>query len=450
MYNKGDIMNSRPNIILFFSDQQRWDTCGCYGQKLDITPNLDQMASEGVLFENAYTNQPVCGPARAIIQTGIYAAALNCFRNGIALPEGQKTIANYLNEAGYETAYVGKWHLATNRNPANIDIGARFNYETRPVPENKRGGYKDFWIASDVLEFTSHGYDGHMFDGDMNKREFKGYRVDATTDFALEYLENRKTDKPFFLMVSYIEPHHQNDRNRYEGPKGSKKRFRDYEVPGDLVGTRGDWRKNYPDYLGCCRSLDDNLGRIRAELEEQGILDNTVIIYTSDHGSHFRTRNSEYKRACHDGCTRVPLVITGPGFKRGERRSEFAATIDLAPTILSAAGIEKPGYMTGLDLEGQIDRESVYIQISESQVGRAIVTKEWKYSVEAPELDGTKDPASNKYTEKYLYNLKDDPHERNNLVDDPAYRKIRDELREILQKDMKEAGEETAKIYPYK
>ena len=105
------------NILFFFTDQQRWDTCGCYGQSLDVTPNLDRLAGEGVRFHSAFTPQPVCGPCRALFQTGRYPTETGCFRNGVMLPRGVKTLADYMEEAGYETAYVGKWHLASDDGP---------------------------------------------------------------------------------------------------------------------------------------------------------------------------------------------------------------------------------------------------------------------------------------------------------------------------------------------
>jgi len=433
---------NRPNVIVFLSDQQRWDSVGCYGQKLDLTPQLDRMAAEGVRFRYAFTSQPVCGPTRAVLQTGKYATQTGCFRNGIPLPTSEKTLAHWFSEAGYEVAYIGKWHLAsTNANP---------------VPPERRGSYRDFWLASDVLEFTSHSYDGHMFDGQGRQRDFPPgrYRVDAQTDWVLEYLRNRTSPKPFFLFISYIEPHHQNDHNRFEGPTGSREKFGDYEVPGDLVETQGDWRQNYADYLGCIHSLDENLGRVREELKKLDLAANTLLVYASDHGCHFRTRNGEYKRACHDACTRVPFVACGPGIEGGKVVEELVSLIDLPPTLLAAGGITPPATMQGRPLQGLVNGtakdwpEEVFIQISESQVGRATRTKRWKYSVRAPERNGNRDSGSDVYVEDFLYDLEKDPHERNNLVTDPALAAVRAELAQRLTHRMANAGESVPRILP--
>lgn len=437
----------KPNIIFFFSDQQRWDTCGCYGQPLNVTPNLDRMAEEGVRFENAFTCQPVCGPARSCIQTGKYATETGCHINNIALPLNEKTIAHHLGGSGYETAYIGKWHLASD-----IIGGSDKDYRI-PVPPERRGGWDDFWLASDMLEYTSHSYDGWMYDGEGNERHFPEgrYRVDAQTDWAIEYLENRQSDRPFCLFLSYIEPHHQNDHNHYEGPHGSKQRFEEFAVPGDLAGTEGDWREEYPDYLGCCNSLDENLGRIRATLDELGIADETLVIYTSDHGSHFRTRNDEYKRACHEGCIRIPMVLCGPGFKGGATEENLVSLIDLPPTLMRAAGITVPESMKGRPLQEALGKESgdwpeeVFLQISESQCGRAIRTRRWKYSVSAPNVSGNAS-AADCYIEDFLYDLENDPHEKNNLIADSAHQLIREELRGRLLQCMMNAGEKKPSI----
>jgi len=442
----------KPNILFIFSDQHRWDSVECYGSPLfkGLTPNLDLLAQEGVRFEHAFTCQPVCGPTRAVLQTGKYATEVGCFRNNIALPENEMTLAHRLSNAGYEVGYLGKWHLASSSG------GPEKNFRARPVPPRLRGGYKDFWLASDVLEFTSHGYGGHMFDGKGQKREYdqSRYRVDAQTDWALEYLRQRKNDKPFFLFLSYIEPHHQNDHNHFEGPHGSKERFKDYAVPGDLQGTKGDWREEMPDYLGCINSLDRNVGRIRDELTKLGLARNTLIVYTSDHGCHFCTRNGEYKRSCHESSIRVPLIVHGPGFRSEKEKTvkELVNLLDVHATVLNAAQVRLPRSCRGRPLQELVAGKmpdwpkDTFVQISESQVGRALRTHKWKYSVQAPGKHGGRDSASDVYVEDFLYDLENDPYERNNLVRDPAYRTIRAELAARLIERMVEIGERAPSI----
>jgi len=440
----------QPNILIVFTDQQRWDTVGCYGQPLNTTPELDAMAAKGVRFEYAFTCQPVCGPARACVQTGKYATETGCFRNSIALPPGERTLAHWLSEFEYEVGYIGKWHLASTGG-LGYEVA---DYRERPIPLERRGGYKDFWLAADIPELTSHGYDGHLFDAAMNRVEFRGYRADAVTDFALEYLGTRNRRSPFFLFLSYVEPHHQNDRGRYEGPVNSKERFKDYVPPGDLVEAGGDWAESYPDYLGCVNSIDGNLGRLRRELRSLGLAENTLMVFTSDHGSHFRTRNSEYKRSCHEGSIRIPMILCGPGFCGGQVRTELVSLIDIFPTVLAAAGIHPPSTARGRCLQDLVQHgrgdwpQEVFVQISESQVGRAIRTAKWKYSVSAPGKRGGIDPGAERYAEEFLYDLEHDPGERYNLIREPALEPVRDELRGTLVRRMVAAGEKGPVVEP--
>lgn len=444
---------NKPNILFYFPDQQRWDTIGCYGQPIPVTPNLDKLAGEGTVFEEAYTPQPVCGPCRAIFQTGTYPTKNGCFKNGISLPDNEKTVAEYMDEAGYDCAYVGKWHLASDDAQS---IRPEADYGTIAIPPEKRGGYKGFWRVADILEFTSHGYDGYVYDENGNKCEFKGYRADCITDYALEYLDEYKNDKPFFLTISHIEPHHQNDHNHYEGPKGSKEKFVDYVLPEDLKALGGgDADKEYPDYLGCCKSLDDNLGRIIDKLKEKGLYENTVIIYAADHGSHFKTRNTDehlnggddYKRSCHSACLHVPLIVAGPGFHGGNRVKELVSTVSLPKTFLALAGVDAGMAMAGENLhdvaegitKGRDNR--IFAQISESRVGRCVRTKDYLYSVYAPGKNGFDYPDSDVYASDFLYDLKKDPHELNNVVNEEAYAFVKKEMIQILKQEMVKAGE---------
>lgn len=432
----------KPNIIFYFSDQQRWDTVN-----EAVTPNLMQLAREGVLFTNSYTCQPVCGPARACLQTGLYATQNKCYWNSIPLPQDIKPLAEYFNDAGYETAYIGKWHLASDRLP-NVGV----HCEKTAVPKNRQGGYKDWWRAADVLEFTSHGYDGYVFDGDGNQIDFKGYRADCINDFALEYLEQKTSDKPFFMFVSHIEPHHQNDHHCYEGPRELVPKFKDYPIPEDLSFLPGDYKEMYPDYIAAICSLDANVGKLVEALKTKGIYDNTIIIYTSDHGSHFKTRNSEYKRSCHDSSIHTPLIINGGMFKGGVADDRLVSLIDLPPTILDMAGIEIPKSYMGKSLmracKETDERDCVFVQISESQCGRAIRTKEYKYSVRAASPTGYAMHSSALYFEDYLYDLEKDPHEKHNLIKHRAYKEVRNKMRKMLIREMVNAGEKSPKILP--
>lgn len=429
----------QPNIIFYFSDQQRWDTMGCYGQRLNVTPNLDALAAEGTLFENAYTCQPVCGPARACVQTGLYATEVNCHKNNHILPIGMDTLARRMIAGGYETAYIGKWHLASMQGSS---------YRTLPVPEERRGGY-EYWMVADALEATSHGYNGYVFDGDMKRHDFVGHRIDCINAYAIDYLHSyaeKKSDKPFFLFVSQLDPHHQNDHNRYEGPDGSKKRFADYDVPGDLDGLEGDWKENYPDYLGQCNLLDQNVGKLMDTLEALGLKDDTIIFYTCDHGSHFKTRNAEYKRACEDACLHIPLIAWGGPFMNGGRINELVSLLDMPSTILDAAGIEVPSHYRGDSalklVRGEKEgwKDMVYAQISEAQTARCIRTLRYKYSMRAPEFD-INAPYSDVYQDDKLYDLENDPHERNNLVSDPAYEAVLKDMRLRIRECMLKASE---------
>lgn len=398
----------RPNVLVVFTDQQRWDTAGCYGSPMGLTPNLDRMAGRGTRLRRAFTCQPVCGPARASLQTGKYATATTVFRNGQVLPTGERTLAHHFKDAGYRVGYVGKWHLAGTGD--------------KPVPSELRGGYVDYWLASDVLEFTSHPYEGHLFDADGRAVEFAGYRADFLTEKAVEYID-ACGDDPFFLLLSYVEPHQQNDMKRFVAPDGYAERYANCFVPPDLRNLPGDWMRELPDYYGMCARLDENLGRLLGHLHERRLTERTIVVFLSDHGCHFRTRNSEYKRSCHESSIRIPMVFQGPGFDRRAVIPELVSLVDVPPTLLAAAGLAVPESMHGRSmmplLDGRSDDwpEEVFCQISETEVARAIRTERWKYSVFAPGRSGWNDPdpGGDAYVERYLYDLYADPAEQVNL-----------------------------------
>ena len=359
------------------------------------------------------------------------------------LPSGVKTLANYIEEAGYETAYIGKWHLASD---GELEKKPTIDHTITAIPRELRGGYTGYWRTADVLEFTSHGYDGYVFDENNNRVDFKGYRADCMTDMALEFFDTYDKKKPFFMTISQIEPHHQNDRKHYEGPEGSKERFKNFVLPHDLEVLKGNAAEEYPDYLGQCASLDENLGRLVDRLKAEGLYDNTVIIFASDHGSHFLTRNrdnhlngyDDYKRSCHDGALHVPLVIAGGPFKGGVAVEELVSTESLPKTILALAGVDVGDAMIGENLLDVVEKKDdnrpnqVFAQISESRVGRCVRTADYLYSVYAPGVNGGAAAAADVYADDFLYDLKTDPWQLNNVVADPAYAEVKQEMRRRL------------------
>lgn len=418
----------KNNIVYIFSDQQRTDTLGCYGQKLNVTPFIDKLAESGVLFENAFTPQPVCGPARACIQSGKYATEVGCFVNGINLPESINTLAKSLKSAGYSTGYVGKWHLASN-------IFCNENYETSAVPVERRGGFDEYWCASDVLEFTSDGFKGYVFDKNNNRIEFNKYRVDAITDYAIDFINSYEKEKPFFLFVSYLEPHHQNNHNTFESPDELKRFFEYFEVPKDLQGLQGNYMEEYANYLACCRAIDDNVKRINDVLLKNGLLKETTIIYTSDHGCHFKTLNSEYKRTSFENTIKVPLIIKGERFKGGRKVKGKVDLLDVTATVLDIANAKMK--VSGKSfLRKKNPNKDIFIQISESEIARVLRTDRYKLVINA-EGDAYKFPNSTNYKVKYLFDLWNDELERKNLASDQNYAEVLKKLKNKIIKKIK-------------
>lgn len=413
-------MQKKPDIIFIFSDQQRADTIN-----ERVTPNLATYAQEGDIFDSAYTCQPVCGPARACLQTGVYPNKNGCITNGVPMRKEDVHLADAFNAGGYETAYIGKWHLASKG----------LQYRNKGVPEELRGGYK-YWLAADLLEFSSNGSGGVLWDNDCKEVRFDGIRADRMTDFAIDYI-NSPHEKPYFLFLSYLEPHHQNTSGRFECPKGAAEKYRSEPYPEDLKGLTGDYVLHYPSYLACCETLDDNVARIVDELKKTGRYDNTLIIYTSDHGCHFKTRNLEYKRSCHSASTHIPLVIFGGAYKKGKLDAQkLVSLIDLPPTLLTAAGIYVPERFDGVPLQSDKKRDCVFVHISESGNGRCVITDRYVYSVTSGFNYNT-----NVYKDDYLYDKLSDAGERRNLINSKEYADVKKWLRSLLLREMVRAGE---------
>ncbi len=458
-------MADRPNIVIFFTDQQRHDTTGVHGCPLDLTPNFDRLARSGTDVHYAFTPNPVCGPARACLQTGTYASTNGSHRNSIALNADLPNLATGLNDAGYHTAYFGKWHLA---------LGGRGN--EGPVPAEYRGGYQT-WLAANAQECVSDEYHTRLYNENDQPVDLPGYRIDAVTDAAIRHMDDRVRnhgDQPFMLMLSHLEPHHQNHVDDYPPPDGYRERYAGRWIPPDLAALpshpqacftnpdpgatlNGTTHNHLGGYFGMVKRLDEALGRVYDALKSLGVLENTVILFTSDHGCHFKTRNGEYKRSGHESSIRVPMMLHGGPFTGGGRVSQFVSLVDVAPTLLEVAGAPIPDSMQGRSMMPLIERnagaaeawpDDTYVQVAEMCWGRAVRTKRWKYIVRADAEDWAADNEGvfDSYREAELYDLKYDPHELTNLITETSHTPVRDVMRGRLHKWLEKLGEPAATI----
>ena len=442
---------SRPNIILINSDQFRWDCVGAMGlNPMNLTPNLDRMAQRGVMFRNAFAAQPVCAPARACIITGQYPAQHGVWRNGLGLREGAVTLATELNRAGYTSNYIGKWHLARPAGPGNSP-------EVRgPVPPGQRGGFNGLWEAANALEWTSHAYEGDLYDNDGKPIHFENeYRAEFMTGRVDRFLHSPAARSPFLLGVSYLEVHHQNDKDTFDPPKGYVGRYKNPYIPPDLRDLPGTWPSQLADYYACVTAMDDCVGRIRRTLAETGLDRNTILVFTSDHACHFRTRNAEYKRSPHESSIHVPLIVEGPGFNRGMVIDEIVSQVDYAPSLLAACGLAAPSSMQGRSFLPLVDRKTegwrneAFFEMSEFVTGRGLRTPQHTYAVMAPKQPGWHSvPAAEKYVEYILYDNYGDPAQRVNLAGRVPYQKVAQELRARMIERIRESSGATATIEP--
>lgn len=439
----------RPNIVLYCCDQMRSDFVGAYRENaMTKTPNIDGLVARGTAFRNAVTNQPLCSPSRACMITGRYALETGEWKIAVGMDTSLPTLASVLRSQGYSANFIGKWHLMK----ADHKTHAGYGY----VPPELRHGFLELWEGANEFEHTTHPYYGTIWDQDDKEITYKDeYRVDFITGRAVRFLRQPQ-EKPFLLFISQLEPHQQNDLHRVVAPKGYAERFKNPYVPADVRSLPGDWQEQLPDYYGCVQKIDESVGTVLKTLEEENLLKNTVFAFISDHGCHFMTRNTEYKRSPHDSSIRIPFIFQGPGFNGPVLREEIVSMLDLTPTLLAAAGAPVPASMKGRNLLPLLQPPQLrpewdnvaYVQISESMVGRSLRTPEWCYCVADRTKDGTKDPSSTHYDEYQMYNLCDDPAQQVNLAGRQEFRAQAEILRALLKKRMVEAGEAEAEITP--
>jgi arylsulfatase A-like enzyme len=432
----------KPNIVVVFTDQQRWDTLGVNGCPLGLTPNLDRLARRGTFFPEATTPQPVCGPARSCLQTGQYATVAGVWRNGLGMRASAPKLAECFRAGGYRTGYIGKWHLSEGTGPA-------------AVPSANRGGYED-WLGANAVEMSSGPYSPVLWDGEDRAVRMAGYRTDAFTDAAIDYVcgRARTPERPFLLYLSFLEPHHQNTDDSYPAPHGMENLFDGAWMPADLRALGGSAPWHWAGYCAMIKRIDDGLGRLVDAVGSLGLAENTIFAFVSDHGCHFKTRNPEYKRTPHESSVRVPMVLWGPQWDGGGEHRIAASLVDLAPSLLESAGLPVPAAMQGHSLlpvtrgeTGGIPREA-FIQFGEIRPGRALRTSRWKYAVFAGE-DVENKPEAGEYFETELYDLRADPSELTNVIASPAHAPVREYFRARLLERMAAIGEPPTIIRPF-
>jgi len=450
----GRATDRRPNVVFILTDDQRWDQLGCEGHPYLQTPHLDRLAAEGARFANMFVTTSLCSPSRASFLSGLYAHSHGVVNNFTDYPVDLPGFPRALQAAGYETGYIGKWHMGEQS-------------------DEKRPGF-DYWV--------SHKGQGKYYDTEFNvngqRMVKKGYYTHRVTDMAVDWLQKRH-DRPFLLILGHKAPHtpftpeekyrHIYDHIEIEYPKTAfqlqgkpewvKQRIDTWHgIYGPLYG----FRKSFPDrspesvrrfadfvrsYTATIKSVDDSVGRICQALKQTGQLDDTLIIFAGDNGMFLGEHGMTDKRTMHEPSIRVPLLVRYPKLiKPGTVIEQMVLNIDIAPSILDVCSAPPLRNIHGESfkplLQGKSHgwRKSWYYEYNyERQFPytpnvRGVRTDNWKY-VHYPHGDGGPDRHKAE-----LYNLKEDPAETKNLIDDPACTNKVAELRTELTRLTMEAG----------
>jgi len=334
------------NLLFIFSDQQRAGEMGCEGNEQARTPHLDRMAEEGIRFTNAVSTCPVCTPYRASLLTGKYPLTNGMIVNDIRLPTTETTIAHVMQAAGYQTIYLGKWHL---------DGPYRGGW-TPPGP--RRQGF-EIWAASECCHDYMKAW--HYRDT-PDPLWIDGYEPDYYTDVAIEYLFSwarlaPSRRRPFCLFLSYSPPHNPYDQlpDAYKIHNPQAMDLRPNVPAQDAEIAR--WQ--YAGYHNHLTALDRNVGRLRAALEEIGIVQKTLVIYTSDHGDMLRSHGLYEKQWPYEESIAVPFIACQPGrLPQGRVCDVLLNTPDIMPTLLGYLGLTCPPSVEGQDLSWALRGES--------------------------------------------------------------------------------------------
>jgi len=442
----------RPNILVILTDDQRWDAMSCAGNRMIQTPHIDRLAMEGVRFANVFVTTSLCSPSRASLLSGRYARQHGVRNNFTEYPNQLPGFPTRLHQAGYETAYVGKWHMGED------------NDERRP-------GF-DHWF--------SHRGQGSYFDNEFNddgrRRKVPGYYTTVVTDHAIEWLR-RSRSQPFLLILGHKAPHggpiqpeprfehaldqvpvprppNADDYAAADKPSWLKESFPTWHGLGGPLYGQGDYARFVRAYLATLLSVDESVGRMYQTLREMGQLDNTVVVFTSDNGFVLGEHGRVDKRTMYEESLRIPLLVRYPPVaKPGTVVSNLVLSLDLAPSVVELAGAAPLQKISGRSWKPLLEGRSVrwresflYEYNFEKQFPytpnvRGIRTAEWKL-IRYPHGDGGPD----RFTAE-LYHLSTDPLEQHNLINDPAHRAIRRRMERDLERESRRAGPDPMPVY---
>ena len=446
----------RPNVLVVLCDDLRWDCLSCAGHPHLKTPNIDRLAKEGVYFKNAFCTTSLCSPSRASILSGLYAHSHKVLNNFTEYPNDLPSFPKALHAAGYETGYIGKWHMGEEN-------------------DEKRPGF-DY--------FVTHKGQGKYFDTEFNvdgtRKVLKGYYTHVVTDLALDWLRKPRS-KPWLLMLGHKAPHsfyvpepkyaHAFDHVEVKYPDTAfhlegkpgwiKDRLRTWH---GIYGPLFDFRKKFPDdrpeavkdfaamtraYWATIRSIDDSVGRLCEALKGAGQLDNTVVVFMGDNGLLNGEHGMVDKRTMHEPSIRIPLVVRYPkGVASDKPRTaaEMVLTVDVAPSVLDWCAVQPFKTVHGrswarLLASGDKDWRKAFFyeynyerQFPYTPNVRGVRTDRWKY-VRYPHGDGKADRHLAE-----LYDLQADPEERQNLIRDPKHVDRVTELLADLTRQMTATG----------
>ena len=428
----------KPNLVFVFSDQHSHDMLGCYGNDQIITPNLDRLASEGLLFSNCFTNSPICTPFRGLLMSGQHALYNGCYTNDVSLiPGNGEKFAEVLRDAGYSTAYAGKWHL-------------RGGDRNRPIEEGEmRYGFDELFYTNNChVDYRP----GKCFYWDENgaKVYFDEWEVYGQTRQAMSWLDGRKDDgRPFALFVSWHPPH---DWGLFDGEDG-KKHYR-YDTMDEFMEMYDreaitlrpgmedtpDLRHMYHGYLAQVTGVDKAFGMLMDKLEEIGEKENTVVVFTADHGDmlEFKGANKP-KQYPHDYSLHIPMIIRYPGVvDPGEKTGLLIGAMDMMPTVLGLMDLPVPYQVQGKDLSGPVLSKNedavdfVPIWMYTQKNWRGVITKDYTYAKAKSETGEELD---------ILFDRKADPYQLNNLFGQEAMAETLNELQGLTESWMAEYGD---------